>query len=192
MIRTPLFYRFMCWYDAYWRRKHGVEKFDELLSFSLEQYAGDRFIMDDGTAIEPGDCLVILHFNRECFTGSSANPKDYIRNALRFRKLLLSSFGQLANVINTDEKFVPVKAFHGISWLPPHGEKLGFRIERLPDSMLNQIRRLYFKVLLKTFFPHIASAAKNSIHPHAYWLSRRDLIKNFATEHENEFLIKQQ
>lgn len=191
-MKGTLVYRFMCWYDAYWRRRHGVEKFDELLSFSFEKYAGERRIMNDGSWIEPGDWLAILHFNRECFMNSSANPKDYIRNALRFRKLLLSSFRQLAQDINENEKFVMVKAFHGVSWIPAHGEKLGFLIERLPDSTLNHVRKFYFKILLKVFFPHIATAEKNPIQPHAYWLTRQNLLKNFAPESADELLIRQQ
>lgn len=185
-MKSHLFYRFMCWYDAYWRRSHGVEKFDELLSFSFEKYAGERRIMNDGTWIEPGDWLAILHFNRECFASSSANPKDSIRNALRFRKLILSSLKKLALDVHANEKFVMVKAFHGVSWLPPHGEKLGFLIERLPDSMLNQVRALYFKILLNTFFPHLAAAEKNRFQPHAYWLTRQSLLKNFTPEPSHE------
>ncbi len=188
-MNSTLFYRFMCWYDAWWRRRHGVEKFDELLSFSFEKYTGERRMMNDGTWVEPGDWLAILHFNRECFMNSPANPKEYLRNALRFRKLILSSFGQLALDINTNEKFFMVKAFHGVSWLPPHGEKLGFLIERLPDSMLNRIRTFYFKILLKTFFPHLAVVEKNRIQPHAYWLTRKSLLKNFTPEPSHEPLI---
>lgn len=188
-MKSTLFYRFMCWYDTYWRRRHGVEKFDELLSFSFEKFTGERRMMNDNTWVEPGDWLAILHFNRECFINSSENPKDDIRNALRFRRLILSSFRQLALDINANEKFVMVKAFHGVSWLPPHGEKLGFLIERLPDSMLNRIRKFYFKILLQTFFPHLAAAEKNRIQPHAYWLTRQSLLKNFTPEPSHGPLI---
>lgn len=181
-MNNSLSYRFMCWYDARWRRKHGVEKFDELLSFSFEKYTGERRLMNDGTWIEPGDSLAILHFNRECFMNSSASSKDYLRNALRFRKLLMSSFGQLARGIHQNEKFVMVKAFHGVSWLPPHGEKLGFVIERMPNSVVNYARKWYFKLMLSTFFPHISETEKNRVQPHAYWLTRQNLFKNFAPE----------
>jgi hypothetical protein len=191
-MKSRVLYRFLCWYDAYWRRRHSVEKFDALLSFSLETYAGERRIMNDGTWVAPGDRLMILHFNHECFVNSSANSKDYIRNALRFRKLLLSSLSQLAKDINANEKFVAVKAFHGVSWIPPHGEKLGFLIERLPNSARNKVRTFYFKILLKTFFPHITTSVKNPIQPHAYWLTRHNLLKNFSPEPSDGLLIHQQ
>ncbi|MCE3252235.1 MAG: hypothetical protein K0Q67_1245 [Cellvibrio sp.] len=181
-MKTTLFYRFMCWYDAHWRRRHRVEKFDELLSFSFETFSGKRRVMNDGTWIEPGDCLAILHFNRECFAHPAADPRQHIRNALRFRRLLLASFAHLAKAIHENEKFRQVKAFHGVSWLPPHGEKLGFVIERLPDSALNLVRKFYFTILLRVFFPHLVDQENNRIHPHAYWLTRDSLLKNFSAE----------
>lgn len=187
-----IFHRFMCWYDGYWRRKHKVEKFDELLSFSFEKFTGERKMMNDGSWIEPGDYLAIIHFNRECFVNSSANPQHYIRNALRFRKLLLASFRQLASAIHEHEKLMNIKVFHGVSWLPPHGEKLGFFIERLPDSTLTLIRKFYFTVLLKVFFPHVSALDNNQIQPHAYWLTRQNLLKHFSVEPSgNELIINQ-
>src|SRR5690606_33995725 len=43
-----VFYRVMSWYDALWRRRHQVERIDELLSLSYENYAGERKAMNDG------------------------------------------------------------------------------------------------------------------------------------------------
>jgi hypothetical protein len=191
MAKSRWFYQLMCWYDGYWRRQHGVEKFDALLSFSFEQYAGKRRLMNDESWVEAGDWLAILHFNRECFIGSSAQPKDNLRNALRFKKQLQLSFSHLAIEIKANQKFGRVKAFHGVSWLPPHGEKLGFLIERLPDSPLNQLRKVYFSLLLKTFFPQLVRAENKPIQPHAFWLTRQNLLKHFATEASDEQLIQQ-
>ncbi|OBP16049.1 hypothetical protein A5320_01055 [Rheinheimera sp. SA_1] len=191
MDKSSWFYQVMCWYDGYWRRRNGVEKFDELLSFSFEQYAGERRLMNDQSWVEPGDWLAILHFNRECFVSISANPKDKLRNALRFRKQLLLSFSHLAKDLTASEKFGRVKAFHGVSWIPPHGEKLGFLIERLPDSPLSRLRKIYFSILIKTFFPHLVAAEKNRIQPHAYWLTRQSLLNNFAAEAQDEYQLQQ-
>ncbi len=173
-----LFYQCMSWYDGWWRRRHKVEKFDELISFSFEQFTGERRTMNDGSWIEPGDSLAILHFNRECFSSAS---RDYMRNALRFRKLIFSSLSHLASDIHQHEKLRQVKAFHGVSWLPPHGEKFGFMIEQLPDSLLTRTRRFYFRLLLKAFFPQVAERENKRIQPHAYWLTRNNLLKYFAT-----------
>lgn len=187
-----IFYRCMSWYDAWWRRRHRVERFDELISFSFETFSGERRIMSDGTCIEPGDPLAILHFNRECFSGPAQESRDYMRNALRFRKLILASLARLAGELHQHEKLLQVKAFHGISWLPPHGEKLGFHIEPLPDSALTRARQFYFRLLLRAFFPHLAARENKRIHPHAYWLTRQNLLKNFSRESSNYDLQPEQ
>ena len=188
-MASGLFYQCMSWYDAWWRRKHKVERFDELISFSFESFSGERRVMNDGTWIEPGDPLAILHFNRECFSGplhqTRHQTRDYMRNALRFRKLIITSLSRLAMDVNNHEKLMQVKAFHGISWLPPHGEKFGFLIEQLPDSALTRARTFYFRLLLKAFFPQVAERENKRIQPHAYWLTRQNLLKHFPRESIN-------
>lgn len=191
-MKSGFSYRFMSWYDGYWRRKHGVEKFDELLSFSFENFEGPRRQLGDGTWIEIGDRLAVIHFNRECFSGVSANPQHYLRNGLRFRKLLLASLRRLAATIEQDERFRGIEVLHGVSWLPPHGEKLGFFIEPRKASVSAFFQAIYFRVLLKTFFPHVAALQNGKIQAHAYWLTRRNLHKYFSREPEpNEYLISQ-
>lgn len=185
-MKGTLFYRFMCRYDQLWRRWHKVEKIDQLISLAFEKYTGERRVMNDGTWIEPGDGLAILHFNRECFTESGTSAREYTRSALRFRKLLIESFTHLAARVNEDENFAQVKAFYGVSWLPPHGEKVGFMIERLPDSLLNRVRKFYFRLLLKTFFPVLAARENNRLQPHAFWLTRRNLINYFSKEKRSD------
>lgn len=185
MMIKKLFFHCMSWYDTWWRRRHKVEKFDALISYSFERFEGERRIMNDGSWIEPGDFLAILHFNHECFSSASHN---YMRNALRFRKLILSSLAKLAKDINR-EQWQQVKALHGISWLPPHGEKFGFLIEPLPDSPLTRIRQFYFRLLLKAFFPHIAERESKRIRPHAYWLTRNNLVKYFSGDSVQDELL---
>lgn len=185
MAKTP-FYRFMCWYDGLWRRWHNVEKHDDLFSYGLEIYKGEHRQMNDGTWLAPGDQLIILHFNRECFINPGTSARDYVRSALHFRKLILASFGLMAKRLQQDEKLREVKALHGVSWLPPHGEKVGFMIERLPDSPLNAFRKFYFRLLLKTFFPVLAARENQRLQAHAYWLTRQNLFNYFSKEARDE------
>lgn len=181
-MNATLFYRLMCHYDQLWRRWHKVEKIDQLISLSYEGYTGTRRVMNDGTWIEPGDLLAILHFNRECFTEAGTSAREYTRSALRFRKLLIESFTNLSTRLNSCENLAEVKAFYGVSWLPPHGEKVGFMIERLPDSLLNRVRKFYFRLLLKAFFPVLAARENNRLQPHAFWLTRQNLLNHFPQE----------
>lgn len=182
-----LFYRVMSAYDTLWRRLHRVEKIDELLSLSYETYKGERKAMNDGSWVEPGDSLAILHFNHECFNGGNS-PREYARGALRFRRLLFKSFNHLAGRMNTEKKFEHIKALHGVTWIAPHGEKVGFMIERLPASWLNRVRQFYFRLLLKAFFPTLAARENERLQPHAFWLTRHNLLTYFSEEsHTDEF-----
>src|SRR5690606_25111803 len=95
-------------------------------------------------------------------------------------------FGQLSQRIQTDPMLRDVKALYGVSWLPPHGEKVGFEIERIPDSLLNNVRKFYFRVLLKTFFPVLAARENNRLQPHAYWLTRQNLIRHFSRDNSSD------
>lgn len=177
------FHRFMCWYDRVWREWHKVEKIDDLISLSFERYTGEAKLMNDDSWLQPGDQLAIMHFNRECFVSPGTSPRDYVRSALHFRKLIIASFTQLAQRFRTDDpRFREVKVLHGVSWLPPHGEKVGFMIERLPDNLLNRVRKFYFRLLLKTFFPVLAARENTRLQPHAYWLTRSNLLHHFSEE----------
>lgn len=185
MVNT-MFYRAMCYYDQLWRRVHKVEKIDELISLSYEHYAGERRQLNDGTWIETGDQLAILHFNRECFANDDTSTRASVRAALRFRRLLLASFAHLAVRMQTDEKLHKVKALYGVTWFPPHGEKVGFMIERLPDSLRNRLRKLYFRLLLKAFFPALAVRENDRLQPHGFWLTRQQLLNYFPEEPLND------
>ncbi|HTF85906.1 YkoP family protein [Cellvibrio sp. ARAG 10.3] len=181
------FNRIMTWYDTLWRRLHRVEKIDELLSLSYEVYKGERKAMNDDTWLEPGDALAILHFNHECFNAGN-NPREYARGALRFRRLLVKSLNHLASRINNEKKFKDIKALHGVTWIAPHGEKVGFMIERLPTTWGNRMRQFYFRLLLKAFFPTLAARENDRLQPHAFWLTRNNLLNYFSEEsHTDEF-----
>lgn len=185
-----VFYRVMSWYDARWRRRHKVERIDELLSLSYENYAGERKAMNDGTWLQPGDPLAILHFNHECFNAGT-NAREYARGALRFRRLLVKSLNHLAQRMASEEKFQHIKALHGITWIAPHGEKVGFMIERLPATWINRMRQFYFRLLLKAFFPTLAARENERLQPHAFWLTRANLLNYFSEESStDEFRIR--
>lgn len=185
-MASSIFYRVMSCYDQLWRRFHQVEKVDELVSLSYEPYQGKRRQLNDGTLLEPGDPLAILHFNRECFAQEDNSARASLRAALRFRRLLFASFEHLAARLETNEKLRDVKAFYGVTWFPPHGEKVGFIIERLPDSLRNRFRRFYFRLLLKAFFPALAVRENERLQPHGFWLTRNHLLNSFSEESCND------
>lgn len=164
-------------YDLCWRRLHKVEPVDALVSLSYETYRGPPRVIGSGTVIRDGDLIAHLHFNRQCLYGEGSGPTG-ARLAFHFVRLLFASLGHLAQRIEAgQEPLSRVQALYGVTWFRPHGQKLGFSVERLPGTFLNRMRRLHFRLFLQAFFPDLACQA--DLHPHAFWLPRDQLLQHF-------------
>ena len=154
-------------YDRAWRRRHNVQPFDKVISLALEPYRGQSRTLADGTCLEPGDQLAIIHFNHDGFSADH----NRMRAALRFRRDLANSLRQLATRLETDPELRAVKALYGESWLPPHGRKVGFMVEPLPRTWRTRLQHRYVRLLLWMQFPHLARSNRDTW-LHAYWLTR--------------------
>lgn len=174
-----VFYKLMSGYDKLWRVMHKVEKIDSLISITEEDYQGPEKEMNDGTWIYPGDRVAVLHFNREAFSSAAKTPREWARSAFRFRRMLEESFCHVAQRMEQEPRFQSIKAFYGISWFPPHGEKVGFMIEKMPDSKRNRMRIFYFKLLLKAFFPALAQRENQRLQSYMFWITQQQLRKHF-------------
>lgn len=168
-------------YDRLWRRLHGVRQIDALLSLSIGKYRGPPRTLPGGVHLEKGDCLGNLHFNHEFFADPTDGTGANMNGALRFRRQLYRSLMYLARRMADEPELDRVKVFHGVNWFPPHGEKAGFVVERLPDGFRTRLLMLHFRLYLKAFFPTLASRQQGSLHPHAYWLTRKELFANFGS-----------
>ena len=162
-VLKKLFYA----YDKSWRRRHDVQPFDKVLSLAIEPYRGQPRTLDDGTRLEPGDRLGIIHFNHDGFSAD----RNRLRAALRFRRDLAKSLRQLAQSLDTDPRLQAVKALYGESWIPPHGRKVGFMVEPLPKTWRTRLQHRYVRLLLWVQFPHLARDNRNTW-LYAYWLTR--------------------
>lgn len=177
MIRQ-IFGRLMGVYDLCWRGLHRVMPVDELVSLSFETYQGPPRVIGSRNVIREGDLIAHLHFNRRCLYDERSGDRSS-RLAFRFARLLFASLGQLAQRVEAgDEPLSRVQAFYGVTWFRPHGQKLGFSVERLPESFLNRMRRVHFRLFLQAFFPHLAPQAPD-LHPHAFWLPQDQLLQHF-------------
>jgi hypothetical protein len=174
----PLFRWLMGLYDLCWRRVHRVEPVDALVSLSYQTYRGPTRVIGSRSVIREGDLVAHLHFNRQCLFGQRSGPTDS-RLAFHFARLLFASLGQLAQRVEAgEEPLSRVQALHGVTWFRPHGQRLGFSVERLPDTFLNRMRRLHFRLFLRAFFPDLERQAAD-LHPHAFWLPRDQLVQRF-------------
>ena len=74
-----------------------------------------------------------LHFNNARFLEIEAETSR--RAALRFVRLMLESMHILADKARQDAMFSDLAVYHAVSWLPPHGQRIGFVTEPFPDGL---------------------------------------------------------
>lgn len=175
-------------YDRLWRRLHRVRPIDALLSLSVEPYRGNAETLPEGIRLERGDRLGILHFNHECFAETDTGGEGNRRAALLFRRRLFQSLRRLARCAAEDPDLGRIQAYYGVNWMRPHGERLGFVVQRLPDGFTTRLRIMHFRMLLWAFFPRLAEREHERLHPHAFWLMRDELIANFSGSSERGIL----
>ena len=166
--RTSILQRLFRAYDRAWRRRHNVQPFDKVLSLAVEPYRGQPRTLADGTRLEPGDRLGIIHFNHNGFSVD----RNRMRAALQFRRDLANSLRQLAKRLDSDPELGTIKALYGESWIPPHGRKVGFIVEPLPKTWRTRLQHRYLRLLLWMQFPHLVRRNRDTW-LHAYWLTRR-------------------
>lgn len=177
-----IFYRTFNFYDGLWRSLHRVREVDQLISLSVVTWKGGQKPLGN-TTISRGDRLVQLHLNHSGFSGGGTTRKGKsLGQALAFRRKLFGSMNRLAGMIERDPAMRDVKALYGVTWFPPHGDKVGFIVERLPDSWTVRLQKIHFRLLLKAFFPALAKRENIRLHPHVYWMTRGDLLGNFAEQ----------
>lgn len=175
-----IFRRLVICLDWLWRRLRRVRPVDSLLSLSLKSYRGDPGKLPRGIALKRGDLLAILHLNHDCLADMDAAGNTNLRGALRFRRRLIDSLQRIAQRLQNDPQLGRVKAVYGVTWFRPHGERLGFIVEPLPDNWMTRLRILPFRVLLQALFPALARREYGRLHPHAFWLSRQELLTRFG------------
>ena len=167
-------------YDRLWRRLHRVDRIDALLSMSIDSHRGASRTFPSGARLQRGDRVGVLHFNHECFADAATGDPGNRHGALRFRRQLFGSLQHLATRVQQDPELESVQAFCGVVWFRPHGEKVGFVVERLPDGPRTRLRILHFRLFLRAFFPALGRRVRARVHPHVYWLTRRDLLAHFG------------
>jgi hypothetical protein len=131
------------------------------------------------TRLEPGDPIGVIHFNNQVLQRAQAARNARHRGFI-FARLLIEGLQTLAERVQHDPELRAVHGFHGITWIPPHGSRVGFVAEPLPDTWRTRWLSLYFRMLLFAFNPATAAAVGDQLRPYEWWLSRDDLLQNFG------------
>ncbi len=160
-------------------RLHRLRPVGPWLYIQPQTYRGPPRRLEDATLIEPGDSVAVLHFNnsnlQQAQQAAGRGPGGFL-----FARLMIRALQSLAEQVQNDPALQSITGFHGITWIPPHGRKVGFEARPLPPTWRTRVRAWYFRVLLFAFSPATARRIQGRLQPHAFWLSRAQLLRHFA------------
>lgn len=171
------FRRLYFMYDDFYRRRHRLEPVGPMLLIRPDGYTGEPRSFDDGTVLNTGQPLGILHFDNKYLLMNTASQGR--RAGLIFREKLFRSLEQLAKTAHSG-KYRDIPVYTGVSWLASHGEKIGFRTEPLAENWRNRLLAFHFSMILYAFYGRgNAGSRLNRLQPRRFWLTRRQLLENF-------------
>lgn len=161
--------------DAWYYRKHCLRTLGPVLYVGKSRYRGPELQFDDGTCLRDNDPIGRLHFNNASIAALGEGSMH--RVGFRFARLMRQSLRDLAQFINQDPDFREVRVFQGVTWIPSHGEVVGFVSRPLPRSFKSLLLGGHFKLLMWAFAP-AEKIRSRTAQPRVYWLTREALTQN--------------
>lgn len=155
-----------------------LEPVGPLLYIGRRTYRGPQRELG-GMQIRPGDPVGIMHFNNGALQEAQADRNE-ANGGFVFARLLVKAMRVLAERVERDPAYAGIRAFYGITWIPPHGQRLGFVIEPLPDSWRARWLRFYFRTLLFAFNPRASRQMGGALRPQRFWMPRDGLLTHFG------------
>lgn len=165
--------------ESAYRRLKRLRPVGRLFYIQPTTYDGPARELADGIRLQPGQPLGILHFNNRGLQRAqrSREPGGFV-----FARLMLATLADLAKAAEYDPELKRLVAFRGITWIPPHGRRVGFEAVPLPDTWRNRLLGRYFRLLLFAFNPASSRRFRQRLRPYEFWLSREQLLAQFSTD----------
>ena len=167
--------------DRRYHLRHRLQPVGEVLVVGRSRYRGPAMAFADGTRLAAGDLIGTLHFNNARFL--QIDGATSARAALRFARLMLESMRILADKARRDPTFSDLAAYHAVSSLPPHGQRIGFITQPFPSGAKKRLLGAYFRMLVWAFAPAQQTRDSAKPTPTIYWLTRQELLLQFADAH---------
>jgi hypothetical protein len=167
--------------DRRYHRLHRLQSVGPILYVGRDRYSGPTIQFADDTLLEVGDDVGTLHFNNARFTQLEAQSPSGA--ALGFVRLMIESLRALADKSQTDPGFSDLAVYYAVSWLPGHGDKIGFVTAPYPDGIRRRLMATHFRILIWAFAPMEQSRGARP-DPHYYWMTRKELLTRFGGKNE--------
>lgn len=179
MLRAAAFRCLRCW-DALYHRRHRLEPVGPVLFVGCKEYSGPPREFADGTRIQAGDVIGMLHFNNSRIAALEMAAPSGHRAGWQFARLLRESLLTLSAYTVTHPTIANVVVFQGTTWMQVHGLKVGFTAESLPNSARTRFLVWHFRLLSWAFAPIRRRSAP--IEPRNFWITRRQLQQHFTAD----------
>jgi hypothetical protein len=156
-----------------------------IICFDLRRYKGPIRVLNDGSKVRTGDTILELHLNNAWFKRrrklnlrASQSPREF-----------LGCFAQdlhfLAQQI-TSGMFGNITALHGSTLLDVAARRLGFQVDKLPDSLWKKGGRFYMAGLMQVY--HLRGDKVSRLREKPWelkevWLSRAALLTRYGPKH---------
>jgi len=169
--------------DWLYHRLHRSEPVGPLMMVSHGVHKGPDKHFNDGTVLVEGDAIGDFHIDNRII--AQLNPRSSRAAALRFGRLLYESFGELARKSVDEAGWSRYRAYRGVTWMPPHGQTtFGFETEPLEEGPRKRFLGVFFRVLVWVVAPAAETRASVSIEPTVFWMTRKQLLKNFIEKED--------
>jgi len=162
--------------DIWYQRKHHLRALGPVLRIGYVRYQGPSRTFADGTVLRENDVIGRLHFNNSSI--AAIGEGSLHRTGFRFAKLMRESLRLLAEASQSDPELRSIHVFHGVTWIPAHGNVVGFVSTPRPRTWRTRILSSYFRLLLWTFAPASRTRARVQAEPRDYWLTQQMLVRN--------------
>lgn len=182
-------------YDRAYHRLHRLQAVDDLLLISRGIYKGSTRQFADGTRLQNGDAMGVIHFNNRFLSRvqtRSGNNSSSKRAAFAFGAALIRSLEQLAKQFAESPDMHDLQVIGGVTWFKAHGQQIGFEIEPVAPGPRQRLLRAHFRLMLSLLYPHLAERENHRLEPHQFWMTRSQLQQLAASRrvHTAERLVK--
>jgi len=164
------------WVDAWYYRRYRLRTLGPVLYLGSALYHGPPLEFEDGTVLRDNDPIGKLHFNNSSIAALGEGSMQ--RVGFRFAKLMRESLRQLDQVARTDPQLRDVCVFQGVTWIPSHGEVVGFVSTPMPKNWRTRLLTGHFRLLSWVFAPASRIRDRSNTEPRLYWLTRAAMAKN--------------
>jgi hypothetical protein len=164
--------------DTWYYRRYRLRTLGPVLFLGQARYRGPELRFEDGTLLRDNDPIGRLHFNNASIAALGEGSLQ--RVGFRFAKLMRQSLRTLAEVAQSDPSLREVSVFQGMTWLPAHGEVVGFVSTPMPKGWRTRLLAGHFRLLMSVFAPAAQIRERGNAEPRLYWLTRTALVQNLG------------